>query len=233
MANERHDGKHHDGFAVVMEDKASSPRGFWFVGAWLDRATADAICAKHGKGCEVKPFSFAPSATWRCSQCCGTGRIDNHVTGEVECGLCEGSGELPRSTPSSTMADVPLDRQPTHVRQLLKAEAAQSSTRQSVLRGELVRLSGVIEQMVKQYGHPDWSAAEFLEDLTDIAKQLEALSHAAPSATRRMSFLGEIFIKYFDRLNDPVDTDSIPTIVTEMMDEANEAIRRADGTVTP
>lgn len=29
----------------------------------------------------------------KCPECYGTGRTDNHVTGEVECGNCEGSGD--------------------------------------------------------------------------------------------------------------------------------------------
>lgn len=28
----------------------------------------------------------------RCSECNGSGRTDNHVTGEVECSSCEGTG---------------------------------------------------------------------------------------------------------------------------------------------
>lgn len=28
-----------------------------------------------------------------CPECQGTGRTSNHVTGEVECGACEGSGQ--------------------------------------------------------------------------------------------------------------------------------------------
>ena len=30
--------------------------------------------------------------TVKCEECKGTGRTDNHVTGEVECSFCKGSG---------------------------------------------------------------------------------------------------------------------------------------------
>lgn len=51
-----------DGYAVIMDDKASSPRGFWFVGAWLDKATAEDVRSKHGKGTRVEPIYFGTTS---------------------------------------------------------------------------------------------------------------------------------------------------------------------------
>lgn len=47
-----------DGYAVVMPDPKSAPRGYWFVAAYTDRACADELCAKQS-GCSVRPFVFA------------------------------------------------------------------------------------------------------------------------------------------------------------------------------
>lgn len=32
----------------------------------------------------------------RCRECCGTGLTDNHVTGEIECSACGGTGRVTR-----------------------------------------------------------------------------------------------------------------------------------------
>lgn len=48
-----------NGYVVLMPDKASSPTGFWYVGAYLSREVADDVAAKQGAWCKVRPFVFA------------------------------------------------------------------------------------------------------------------------------------------------------------------------------
>lgn len=50
-----------DGYAVVLDDKASSPRGYWFAYAYIDEDTA-AKTAEQVKG-RVQPIFFAPAST--------------------------------------------------------------------------------------------------------------------------------------------------------------------------
>jgi len=52
------EGRSADGFAVVMDDKASAPKGYWFVGVWNDLDTAENIAAKQGKGVRIEPMCF-------------------------------------------------------------------------------------------------------------------------------------------------------------------------------
>lgn len=44
-----------------------------------------------------------------CAQCEGLGCADNHVTGEVECSLCEGSGKLKMSQVSTVGCSFTLE----------------------------------------------------------------------------------------------------------------------------
>lgn len=53
-----------DGYAVLMDDKASAPKGFWFCGIWNSLESAEIYAAKV-KGVRIVPMSFAPSAIER------------------------------------------------------------------------------------------------------------------------------------------------------------------------
>ena len=65
------------------------------------------------------------------------------------------------------------------------------------------------------------------DDLDNLRKQIEKEIAFAASATPA-SGLGEIFIKYFDRLNDAVPSDPMRNIVAELLAEANAYIRSVD-----
>jgi hypothetical protein len=60
-----------------------------------------------------------------------------------------------------------------------------------IVREELRRLSGVLEQMRAQYGNPDWSAGELLEGMQDIADQLDALSRCLREPASHSGPMGE------------------------------------------
>lgn len=47
-----------DGYAVILSDKKSSPTGFWFAGAFIERESAEKVAAGNGKRATIKPFYF-------------------------------------------------------------------------------------------------------------------------------------------------------------------------------
>lgn len=49
-----------DGYAVLLDDKASSPAGHWFVGIWLSEDAAQNVASKGKQGARVVPMFFAP-----------------------------------------------------------------------------------------------------------------------------------------------------------------------------
>lgn len=53
------------GYAVVMDDPNSAPEGFWWVGAWHHKETADDIAKKHGAAAHVVPITSKPSSATR------------------------------------------------------------------------------------------------------------------------------------------------------------------------
>lgn len=46
-----------DGYAVVMDDKASAPRGYWFVACYTDRWLADQVAEKTKSRVETIQFA--------------------------------------------------------------------------------------------------------------------------------------------------------------------------------
>lgn len=51
-----------DGYAVLLADKNSAPQGFWFVVSYHDKATADDVANRQGRGAYVRPFRFVEGA---------------------------------------------------------------------------------------------------------------------------------------------------------------------------
>lgn len=51
-----------DGYAVILDDKASAPKGFWFVGCYTTKEAAASVAMKGKQGGMVVPIYFAPSA---------------------------------------------------------------------------------------------------------------------------------------------------------------------------
>lgn len=75
--------------------QSSAPWCDWCA---IDRETYEKYQREPNKLVQVRPVYASqpsPAATVEpaCSECHGTGRTDNHVTGEIECTACEGSGE--------------------------------------------------------------------------------------------------------------------------------------------
>lgn len=48
-----------DGYAVLLDDKTSAPNGFWFIGCYITKETADAVATKGKQGARVVPIYFA------------------------------------------------------------------------------------------------------------------------------------------------------------------------------
>lgn len=61
---------------------------------------------------------------------------------------------------------------------------SQLSRSRDIAADELIRLAYILGQMVNQYGHPDWSADEMLESLSDVSEQLQAIAKALQSEKR-------------------------------------------------
>jgi hypothetical protein len=77
-----------DAAAIALENQAHSA-GSWHEDEMRMDAARDAGKAARAALRDTAPAEEHPKC---CRECGGSGRYDNHVTGEVECGACEGSG---------------------------------------------------------------------------------------------------------------------------------------------